>query len=128
MLCIDDNRDSADSEALLLEMCGYTASACYDGLSALAQALRFGPDVCLIDYNMPGMNGAEVGAGSAWRRADPVLLIAVTAHGTQAVRKVTAEAGFDHHFVKPLDWEALRAVLSERQRTLARDERHSGRG
>ncbi len=114
VLCVDDNRDVADSEAVLLEMSGYEVAVCYDGPSALAEALRFSPDVCLVDYNMPGMNGCEVARHlRAWRRGRPIYLIAVTAHGSEQVRRLTAAAGFDLHLVKPVDWDELSAVLAD---------------
>jgi CheY-like chemotaxis protein len=124
VLCVDDNRDAADSAALLLELYGCAVAVCYDGASALAEALKFAPDVCLIDYNMPGMNGCELAERlRAWRRSRPVHLIAVTAYGTDAARERTAKAGFDRHLVKPVDWNELTVILSDIEHTLGRAER-----
>ena len=61
VLCVDDNRDIADSTAELLRRVGFECRACYDGPSALVEAAAFRPSVCLIDFNMPGMDGDEVG-------------------------------------------------------------------
>jgi two-component system, OmpR family, response regulator len=127
-MCVDDNHDAADSAALLLELYGCAVVVCYDGPSALAEALRFAPDVCLIDFNMPGMSGCELAERlKAWRRSQPVYLIAVTAHGTDAARKMTAGAGFDLHLVKPVDWNQLSAVLVDLEHELGRAERVSKR-
>jgi two-component system OmpR family response regulator len=124
VLCVDDNRDAADSEAMLLELHGCEVEACYDGASALAAALRFGPDACLIDLNMPGMDGCELARQlRAWRRAQPVFLIAVTAYGSDAAREMTAAAGFDMHVVKPADWARLSSALARLERALGRAER-----
>lgn len=60
VLCVDDNRDVADSTAELLRLVGFEARACYDGPTALAEAAAFLPSVCLIDLNMPGMDGDEL--------------------------------------------------------------------
>ena len=60
VLCVDDNRDCADSAALLLRAMGFEARACYDGPSALALNDGFRPGVCFVDLNMPGMDGDEV--------------------------------------------------------------------
>ena len=121
VLCVDDNRDAADSAALLLELYGCEVAVCYDGPSALAEALRFGPDVCLVDFNMPGMDGCEVATRlRAWRRARPVRLIAVTAHGSDQVRAMTAAAGFALHLVKPVDWDELVGALSCLEHELGR--------
>lgn len=126
VLCIDDDRDAADSEAMLLELHGCDIDVCYDGRSALAAALRFSPDVCLVDFNMPGMDGCEVARRlRAWRRGQPVYLIAVTAHGSDEVREKTRAAGFDLHLVKPADWDALSLALSELEQRLGRAERLS---
>lgn len=121
VLVIDDHRDAADSTALLLECRGCDVRVSYDGPSALAEALRFGPDVCLIDYNMPGMNGCEVARRlKPWRRCQPIFLFAVSAHGSDEARERTARAGFDRHLVKPIDWDALGAALAHVERTLGR--------
>ena len=123
VLCVDDNRDAADSEAMLLELHGCEVEVCYDGHSALATALRFSPDVCLIDVNMPGMDGCEVARRlRSWRRGQPVYLIAVTAHGSDEVREETVAAGFDRHLVKPADWDELSLALAELERRLGRTE------
>lgn len=123
VLCVDDNPDVADSEAMLLELYRCDVAVCYDGPSALAEALRFGPDVCLIDFNMPGMDGCTLaGRLKAWRTCDPLYLIAVTAYGSESARKKTAEAGFDMHLVKPLDWDVLARALSDLERSLGRVE------
>jgi CheY-like chemotaxis protein len=127
-MCVDDNQDAADSAALLLELCGCAVAVCYDGPSALAEALRFSPDVCLIDFNMPGMNGCELAERlRLWRRSRPVFLIAVTANGTDAAREMTKNAGFDRHLVKPVDWNELSVILSDIEHALGRAERMSRR-
>lgn len=121
VLVVDDHRDAADSTALLLECYGCEVRVSYDGPSALAEALRFGPDVGLIDYNMPGMNGCEVARRlKAWRRCQPVFLIAVSAHGSDEVRGRTSRAGFDRHLVKPAGWDAISSALAHAERTLGR--------
>ena len=60
ILCVDDNRDLADSEATFLTLAGYDARACYGGQAALELAQTFHPRVCLIDLHMPGMDGDEL--------------------------------------------------------------------
>ena len=127
VLCVDDNRDHADSEAMLLELHGCEVEVAYDGPSALEAALRFGPDVCLIDFNMPEMDGCEVARRlRAWRRGQPMYLIAVTARGSDAAREKTANAGFNLHLVKPVDWEELSLKLSELEQSFGRAKRLSG--
>ncbi len=112
VLCVDDNVDGADSLAVLLELLGCRARACYDGPSALRIAQEFNPDACFIDLIMPEMDGLELATrlrASAGSRA--LLLVAVTALGSLEDRTRTAIAGFHYHFVKPVDGNTLRAAV-----------------
>ena len=65
VLCVDDNPDQADSEALFLRVLGFQTRACYGGRDAMALAGAFLPDVCLLDMNMPGMGGTSWPPGCA---------------------------------------------------------------
>jgi CheY-like chemotaxis protein len=124
VLCVDNNPDAADSEAMLLEAHGCATAVSYDGASALAAALRFQPDVCLIDLNMPGMSGCELARRlKSWR--PPLYLIAVTAYGSDRAREEAAGAGFDLPLVKPVEWRDLSSALAELQRSLGRSARLS---
>jgi CheY-like chemotaxis protein len=104
VLCVDDNRDCADSTAKLLQLVGFEARACYDGESALSQLDSYRPDLCFLDLNMRGMDGDELAirlrAASAGR---PIALVAITAMGNEDSRRRTTAAGFDLHLVKPVD-------------------------
>jgi CheY-like chemotaxis protein len=114
VLVVDDNRDVADSAADLLRIVGFEARTCYDGPSALSAAGEFLPDVCLLDLNMPGMEGDEVARLLRDRAGGrPVLLVAVTAMGAEDARRRTTAAGFRLHLVKPVDPHDLLRVLDE---------------
>ena len=114
VLCVDDNPDQADSEALFLRALGFEARACYGGRDAIVLAGVFLPDVCLLDMNMPGMEGDELAARlRAGAGGRSLVLVAVTAACTDA-----PAAGFDRHLLKPVDPGRLMAVvnvLTERQ-------------
>ena len=112
VLCIDDNRDVADSAVDLLRAVGFEARACYDGPSSLIEAASFLPGVCLIDLNMPGMDGDEV-AIKLREQADgvPIVLVAVTAASNERDSNRIRDAGFDMHFVKPVDPHQLVLVV-----------------
>lgn len=87
VLCVDDNRDAADSTALLLRTVGFEARACYSGEEALHEAQSYRPHVCFIDLNMPGMNGDELAIRLREQgRRRQVTLVALTATRTSASR------------------------------------------
>jgi len=114
ILCVDDNRDVADSSVDLLQVMGFEARACYDGPSALAEAVGFRPGVCLIDLNMPGMDGDELAVRlRAWAAGTPLVLVAVTAMSNEESARRIRAAGFDLHLVKPVDPFNMVAVVDE---------------
>ena len=116
VLIVDDNRDSADSMATLIGMLGFRTSVAYDGDEALRIAADLRPDVVLMDLGMPRMSGHEVARrlrAQTW--AASILLIALSGWGQDEDRRRTAEAGFDHHLVKPLDLDALKFLLAAAQ-------------
>jgi two-component system CheB/CheR fusion protein len=116
VLLADDNRDGAESLAMLLRLTGHDVRVTFDGETAIAAARVFQPEVILLDIGMPKLNGYEVarrlrqGTDSA-----PVHLVAMTGWGQEEDRRRSREAGFDHHLVKPVDPAALQELL----RTLA---------
>jgi len=115
ILVVDDNEDSACSMMLLLELQGHQVRAAHAGQAALAVAAEYRPEVILLDIGMPGMNGYEV--ARLLRAQDmfsETLLIAVTGYGRASDVKQTESAGFDHHLVKPIDYEKLHAHLVAR--------------
>lgn len=112
VLCVDDNRDTADTIAVLLGIAGFEARACYDGPTALAVAETFLPEACVLDLNMPLMAGDELGQRI---RQTPgglgTLLVALTGLPEDEARRRSAEAGFDLFLTKPVDPDRLANVL-----------------
>jgi len=112
VMVVDDNRDAAESLALMLELNGHEVTVCHDGRSALAAAPRCQPEVVLLDIGMPGMNGYEV--AERLRQTDAgqqLLLVALTGWGQEEDKRRAVVAGFDHHLTKPVDPASLNAVL-----------------
>jgi CheY-like chemotaxis protein len=119
VLVVDDNHDQADSAAELFRLAGFEARACYDGPSALTLNREFLPDVCLLDLNMPGMDGDELAPRLREQTAGrPVLFVAVTAMGNDESRRRTEEAGFHMHLVKPVDPHDMLRIVDELWRVL----------
>ncbi len=112
VLVVDDNRDAADSLALLLQLGGHDTRTEYSGADALRVAAAFRPELVFCDLGMPGMNGHEVARSL---RAQPhtasAILVALTGWGSEEDRRRTRLAGFDHHLVKPVALEMLEGVL-----------------
>ena len=120
ILVVDDNQDSAISMTLLLELQGHEVHVAHAGVTALRVASDKRPDVILLDIGMPGMNGYEV--ARQLRAQDcfaDTLLVAITGYGRASDVKQTESAGFDHHLVKPVDYEKLQAVLATRSSGLS---------
>jgi CheY-like chemotaxis protein len=113
ILVADDNRDAAESLAMLLEMAGHEVRVAHLGRAALSLAQVFRPDTALLDIGMPDMSGYEV-AESLRREpwAANIRLIALTGWGQDSDRRRALEAGFDHHLIKPVDPDKLAALIS----------------
>ncbi len=113
ILVADDNRDAAESLAMLLEMAGHEVRVANLGRAALSLAQVFRPDTALLDIGMPDMSGYEVAQclrGEPW--AANILLIALTGWGQDSDRRRALEAGFDHHLIKPIDPDQLAGLIA----------------
>jgi PAS domain S-box-containing protein len=112
LLLVDDNRDAADSCAMLLELSGHQVQTAYTGQDALQRAEIFQPDAFLLDIGLPDMNGFELAKrirSTVWGKN--AVLVAVTGWGQEEDRTRAFAAGFDHHLIKPVAVPALEAVL-----------------
>ncbi len=113
ILVVDDNRDAADSLHILLQTMGHDAYVAYGGEDALAVAARIEPDIVLLDIAMPDLSGYEVArrlSATAERRP---ILVAVTGWGQKADKARAEAAGFEFHFVKPVDPRELENLLEK---------------
>jgi CheY-like chemotaxis protein len=113
VLVVDDNRDGADSMALLLQLHGHDVRVAYDGLEGVRAAVAQDPDVVLCDIGLPGLDG--FGVAKALRRNPRTArarLIAITGYGSEQTKMLCQEAGFDRHFTKPVDPSTLARLLA----------------
>ena len=116
VLVVDDNVDSADSLSQCLRMLGYQTLTAHDGLEAVRSADSYNPDVALLDIGLPHMSGYEAARQiRAQQRRERLLLIALSGWGQEEDRRKSKAAGFDHHFVKPVDIDALTNLLAKHE-------------
>jgi signal transduction histidine kinase/DNA-binding response OmpR family regulator len=114
ILVVDDNEDAASSSAILLKIMGNHVRTASDGEQAVQAAGQFHPHVVLLDIGLPKMNGYDVARAirqQPW--GSNVILIAVTGWGQEADKRMSEQAGFDHHMVKPVDPRAVMKYLAE---------------
>jgi CheY-like chemotaxis protein len=113
ILVIDDNRDAADSLALMLRADGHEVRAGFSAEDALALARDWRPEVLLLDIGLPVMDGYEV---ARRLRADAptagLRLVALTGYGQPQDIQRSAAAGFDAHLVKPVSLQALAEAIA----------------
>jgi PAS domain S-box-containing protein len=115
LMLVDDNVDAVTMLGALLAAAGHRVESFSDPRSALAAAPAAAPDVFILDIGMPGMDGYELArrlrALPACRNA---LYIALTGYGQEGDRELSRQAGFEHHFVKPVDAGQLLEALRQR--------------
>ena len=114
ILIADDNLDGAASLSDLLEAMGHHVWQMHDGAAAVRAAIEFHPQLVLLDIGMPKLNGYEacrqIRAQAAGKE---MTLVAITGWGQPEDRRKSLEAGFDLHFVKPVDIASLSKLLAD---------------
>ena len=113
ILVVDDNVDSAESMAMMLELSGHDVATAHDGLAAVELAKEFQPHVALLDLGMPKLDGYEAARSirqQSW--GQKMKLVALTGWGQQEDKRRSREAGFDAHLVKPIDFGALEELVA----------------
>lgn len=114
LLVADDNRDAAESLALLMEVDGHTVHIAHDGQAALEMAQRLRPDACILDIGMPGMDGNAV--ARRLRETLPgqrMMIVAVTGRSHEGDKARSLAAGFDLYFTKPVPLGSLMGRLAQ---------------
>jgi PAS domain S-box-containing protein len=112
VLVVDDNVDAAEAMSVLFQTLGHEVRTAFSGSEALVIAREFEPDVVLLDIGLPDINGHDVAARLRHEpRGKELMLVALTGWGQEQDRQRSAAAGFDHHFVKPVDLDALEALM-----------------
>jgi PAS domain S-box-containing protein len=112
ILVVDDNQDAADMLAETLTVAGHEVTIAYDGLQALSVARQSKPEIALLDIGLPVMDGFELAARLRDEHGPALRIMAVTGYGTESDVQRSREAGFERHFVKPIDILAVLAAVS----------------
>ena len=114
IVVVDDNVDAAETLSMMLKYIGHDVRTCHSGLEAIRAGTAFPPEVFFLDIGLPDMNGYEV---ATVLRQDPALkntiLIALTGWGSEEDRRLSQQAGFNHHLIKPVDLVTMCKVLEQ---------------
>jgi DNA-binding response OmpR family regulator len=112
VLVVDDSPDILRTCATLLQHAGFEVRVALNGYDALKIAVEFKAHICLLDIGLPGLDGYEI---ARRLRADlavqTMTIIAITAYGSEEDRRRAKTAGFDHHFVKPVNFFNLLSLI-----------------
>jgi CheY-like chemotaxis protein len=114
VLVVDDNVDAATTLASFIELYGHEVMVEHDSLKALQLIETTLPMVCVLDIGLPKIDGYELAQRIKANKAmSHATLIAVTGYGREDDKKAAFLAGFDHHLVKPVDFEMLIQRIDE---------------
>jgi CheY-like chemotaxis protein len=114
ILIVDDNKDAADSLAQLLDIAGHDANVAYDGHECLSVVDKLNSEIVILDIGMPNLNGYDVARTLREKsRGKRMFLIALTGWGQDSDRQRSIDAGFDKHFVKPVDMRTLMSFVAQ---------------
>jgi CheY-like chemotaxis protein len=113
ILIVEDNADAREALREALEQAGHQIFEATSGSSGVESALAHHPDVALIDIGLPGIDGYEVARRiRSASEARGMMLVALTGYGSPEDRRRSAQAGFDAHLVKPLNFDQLADLLT----------------
>jgi CheY-like chemotaxis protein len=113
VVIVEDNRETAESMRLLLDLAGYEVRVAYNGPDGVRAVAEWGPHVVLCDIGLPGLDGYGVAVALRGQsETAKARLIALTAYGSDEARRRSREAGFEQHFVKPVDPDLLLELLA----------------
>src|SRR5262249_1479275 len=114
ILVVDDNRDAANSMAILLKLRGNDVTTAHAGVEAGGAGGEFRPEVLLVGGGMPRVDGYEA---TRRIREQPwgasAVIIALTGWGQEGDRALSKAAGCDGHLVKPVSLTELEKLLTE---------------
>jgi CheY-like chemotaxis protein len=111
ILIVDDYEDARNALKFLLQSNGFEVTEAADGIEAVESVERSLPDLILMDFAMPRMNGIDAArAIRKFEHAARIPILCVTAYGRQ-IHEETAAAGFDDVITKPIDFDSLPSII-----------------
>ncbi|WP_068412438.1 response regulator [Planctomyces sp. SH-PL62] len=114
VLIVDDNVDAANMFAMLIQFEGHDVRTAFNGTDAIESVRTFIPDAVFLDISLPDINGYRV---AEQLRQIPELgrsmLVAMTGFSNDGDLDRSRQAGFDHHVVKPADYEHVKQLLDQ---------------
>jgi len=117
IMVVDDNKDAADALAMYLETAGHKIFVEYNALDAIARARLASPQICILDIGLPDMDGYDLASRLRMMpETSDAILIAVTGYSQDQNRNKSIAAGFDHHFVKPVEVDTLINAIVENKK------------
>jgi signal transduction histidine kinase/CheY-like chemotaxis protein len=112
VLIIEDNDDTRELLAAILERRGHRVFTAQDGPTGVSEALARHPRVLLVDIGLPGLDGYAVARSIREKLGRSVCMVAITGYGQPEDRTRALDAGFDVHLIKPVDLAVLERLLS----------------
>jgi len=121
VLIVDDNVDACETLAMMLELLGQETRQAHEGTGALKAAQEYKPELIFMDIGLPGLTGHEIVERMRGELGmKDTYIVALSGYGTEEDRRKSLVAGFDNHFVKPLDPSSLPSVLAECEKRRAK--------
>ncbi len=125
ILLVDDNRDTTRLLSRLLGRRGHDVRVAYDGRTGLQAAQDFQPEVFILDIGLPEIDGYELARRFRAEGFTENLIIALSGYAQENDRARAREAGFDHHFAKPVDLDVLASLIVEARGTEGQEAREA---
>jgi CheY-like chemotaxis protein/nitrogen-specific signal transduction histidine kinase len=114
VLIAEDNSDTAEMMQMMLQLKGHDVRVAADGSEAVAIATAFEPHIAFLDIGMPRVDGYEAARRIRDLLGDRVTLVALTGWGQDDDKRLSLEAGFDHHLTKPPEPDVVERLIAER--------------
>lgn len=112
ILVVEDNEDARELMRALIEKMGHDVRTAMDGVSAIELAREFRPALVLLDIGLPQMDGYSLARKLREEHGPDLVLAALTGYGQERDRRLSHEAGINHHLVKPVGLDAVREIIA----------------